>query len=55
MSTLSQKSLLDDYEEMKEENIKFLQESKDEYKCIIHHIKENTLEQIKKELDNYQK
>ena len=40
--------------EMKEENKKFL-ESKDEYKCIIHHIKENTLQQIKDELDDCQK
>jgi len=54
MNALSQRSLLDDYDEMKEENKKFL-ESKDEYKCIIHHIKENTLQQIKDELDDCQK
>lgn len=37
---------------MKTENKKFLDDSKNEYKCIIHHIKENTLQQIKDELDD---
>jgi hypothetical protein len=52
MYASSQRSLLDDYDEMKSENKKFLDDSKNEYKCIIHHIKENTLQQIKDELDN---